>query len=365
MILQGENIVSGGSSVPIGMIIATISDTPDIGYLFGHGQSLNKNDYPILFSKIGYKFGGSGDYFNLPDTREASLVGAGTNVLNASAITSHNALIIAQFQDDQFQNHKTDASTVDGSGAVLGNTGTGTGSRRTANSVPDYAANLIASTAGTPRVGATTHGKQLGINYQIKVSNHGILPVNAIDDLQTTNANTWSAEHIANLTRTLRISADGTLSAYPDGSRLRLANISASTRSLTMPTGYTMNGQTSFTIAPDTILEFELIGAAWKCVSNEWEPLYTFESFVTGLTISFAQYESLRFELYCTGNYSVASRIIKALTTETVRIAFWENWGEARYGGVGVFVSGTNITGIATMMWQGLSFASLKIYGMK
>jgi len=36
-----------------------------------------------------------------------------------------------------------------------------------------------------------------------------------------------------------------------------------------------MNGQTSFTIAPDTILEFELIGTAWKCVSNIPELIWT------------------------------------------------------------------------------------------
>ena len=36
-----------------------------------------------------------------------------------------------------------------------------------------------------------------------------------------------------------------------------------------------MNGQSSFTIAPDTILEFELIGTAWKCVSKELEKIWT------------------------------------------------------------------------------------------
>ncbi len=216
MVLQGENIVSGGSSVPIGTISSFSGNTPPIGQILCNGRALSRTEYALLFAVIGTTYG-AGD-----------------------GVTTFN--------------------------------------------IPDFTAEPIM--------------------YIIKVSNHGILPVNAIDDLQTTNANTWSAEHIANLTRTLRISADGTLSAYPDGSRLRLANISASVRSLTMPTGYTMNGQSSFTIAPDTILEFEVIGTAWKCVSNKWELLWEnpnlapIEAFDITLNASLTQFKNYKI-LFC------------------------------------------------------------------
>lgn len=33
------------------------------------GRSLNKNDYPLLFERIGYTYGGSRDNFNIPDSR--------------------------------------------------------------------------------------------------------------------------------------------------------------------------------------------------------------------------------------------------------------------------------------------------------
>jgi len=74
---------------------------------------------------------------------------------------------------------------------------------------------------------------------------------------------------------TLRYNASFLLQPYSDGKKLRIANTHASnTITCTLPTGYTMNGQSSFTIAPDTLLEFELIGKAWKCVSNKEELLW-------------------------------------------------------------------------------------------
>lgn len=113
----------------------------------------------------------------MPDCREVSLVGAGTNVLNSAIIISHNAISAGQFQDDQAQLHEHNITN--------GNDGTGT--RRcgiTEGIVGGYSYAFraeptgrnpvgppVASTSagGVPRTGATTHGKQLGVNYQIKV----------------------------------------------------------------------------------------------------------------------------------------------------------------------------------------------------
>jgi len=58
-----------------------------------------------------------------------------------------------------------------------------------------------------------------------------------------------------------------------------------------------MNGQSSFTIAPDTILEFEVIGTAWKCVSNEWQYVTEFTSDST-ISINVKQYKELKMNLY-------------------------------------------------------------------
>lgn len=75
---------------------------------------------------------------------------------------------------------------------------------------------------------------------------------------------------------TISTSSSFSLSTYSDGKQLRIANTHATnTITVTLPSGQTMNGQATFTIAPNTLLEFELIGTAWKCVSHEPELLWT------------------------------------------------------------------------------------------
>ena len=64
---------------------------------------------------------------------------------------------------------------------------------------------------------------------------------------------------------TIRASADFTLSAYPDGSRKRIANTHASnTITCTLPSGQTMNGAGTISIPAGIIIDIELIGTTWK-----------------------------------------------------------------------------------------------------
>jgi microcystin-dependent protein len=159
----------------IGTIKATGSTTADFGRLLCHGQALSRTTYARLFNRIGTAFGaGNGSTtFNLPDCREVALVGAGTNVLNASAIVTHNALTAGQFQDDQFEEHSHYASTGDrsdnSSGYFLYN---GSGSLQTTSNHSLRSGGGIdkynESSTKTPNFGNTTHGKQLAVNWQIK-----------------------------------------------------------------------------------------------------------------------------------------------------------------------------------------------------
>lgn len=48
---------------------------PAAGWLVCDGSSLNRNDYPELFSALGYLYGGSGNTFLLPDLRGMFLRG--------------------------------------------------------------------------------------------------------------------------------------------------------------------------------------------------------------------------------------------------------------------------------------------------
>lgn len=73
------------SNTPIGTILPFAGDVTDAtvsallneeGWLPCIGLSFNKKDYRDLFAVIGYRFGGGGDFFNLPDARGLFIRGA-------------------------------------------------------------------------------------------------------------------------------------------------------------------------------------------------------------------------------------------------------------------------------------------------
>lgn len=154
------------ADAPIGAIQAFGGSVAPSGWLLCQGQAISRTTYADLFAVIGTNFGvGDGSTtFNLPDPREASLVGAGTNTLNASSITTHNAVNLGAFQDDQLQNHNHYRFQNTNGGAYSGTGGTGSWT-------PTSTYNEYGTTTGniyTGRTGTTTHGKQLGVNYIIK-----------------------------------------------------------------------------------------------------------------------------------------------------------------------------------------------------
>jgi microcystin-dependent protein len=70
---------SGSASVPTGAIMPFAGSTAPSGYLICDGASVNRADYPALFSTIGTTYGSaSGTTFNVPDLRGRTPIGAGT-----------------------------------------------------------------------------------------------------------------------------------------------------------------------------------------------------------------------------------------------------------------------------------------------
>jgi hypothetical protein len=57
------------SGAPVGAILYYPSATIPVGWMICDGASLSTTTYSLLFSKIGYTFGGSGNTFRLPDLR--------------------------------------------------------------------------------------------------------------------------------------------------------------------------------------------------------------------------------------------------------------------------------------------------------
>lgn len=64
---------------PTGSIIAYALLPANIpgGCLYCDGSSYATTDYPVLFGKVGYLFGGAGANFNVPDLRGRTVVGVG------------------------------------------------------------------------------------------------------------------------------------------------------------------------------------------------------------------------------------------------------------------------------------------------
>ena len=157
---------------PIGTILAYGGATAPKGWLLCQGQAISRTDYAELFSVIGLNFG-SGDgitTFNLPDPREAALVGTGINGLHDGDIAAHNVLNLGEFQDDAFQEHahylyiNNDYNYPVKSSKSLKEDGDSIWS-----CIPSGAYNIVASKNLTGnRASATTHGKQLGVNFIIK-----------------------------------------------------------------------------------------------------------------------------------------------------------------------------------------------------
>jgi len=57
------------SGAPVGSILYYPTSTIPVGWLMCDGATISKTTYPLLFSKLGYLYGGSGDLFRLPDLR--------------------------------------------------------------------------------------------------------------------------------------------------------------------------------------------------------------------------------------------------------------------------------------------------------
>lgn len=81
------------STMPAGLINAFDLSSAPAGYLLCNGASVSKTTYPELFSAIGYRHGGSGDNFNLPDLRGRKLIGVNGSHSLGSASGSETASI--------------------------------------------------------------------------------------------------------------------------------------------------------------------------------------------------------------------------------------------------------------------------------
>jgi len=150
-------------------------DPPD-GWLECNGQAVSRTTYAALFNLFNtqkydgtntllsrYGTGDGSTTFNLPDYREAALVGAGQNA--SDTIADHDVYTVGQFKDDQVQNHehKLRIRTSGGDPSTDPNASPGS-----------YTAGVFRRVTGgiegdNYRYGDITRGKRKAVKYIIKV----------------------------------------------------------------------------------------------------------------------------------------------------------------------------------------------------
>lgn len=173
-IVTVELASGGGDSLPAGTVIPYAGATTPNGWLPCNGQEVSRDEYPALFEAIGTTYG-AGDgttTFRLPDYREAALVGIGQR---ASGVATHDEYTLGQFKDDQLQDHKhyrwSNGYNGWARGVVIGDTLSF--SQNTTDNNNSSPTGQVTPDSLSVRVGSTTHGKRIGVNYIIKWTRQG------------------------------------------------------------------------------------------------------------------------------------------------------------------------------------------------
>ena len=152
--------------IPTGAVLPFAGTTAPEGFLLCDGSEVSRVTYAKLFGVIGeiYGKGDSSTTFNLPNYCETVLVGAGAS--SSSKIRAHDIYEVGEFKDDQMQGHEHKTGK-DGYFAYVSSGGTPCGDGDFGN--VNTKGVVSDGTNGTPRIGSTTHGKQIGVNFIIKV----------------------------------------------------------------------------------------------------------------------------------------------------------------------------------------------------
>jgi microcystin-dependent protein len=167
VLTTGDNAIQTqlNLAVPSGVIFPYAGSVAPSGFLLCNGDSYSKTTYSALFAILGTTYGTPSDNtkFQVPDLREVAVVGVGTSTRSESAHDTYN---LGQFKDDQYQGHWHQlywATTGSNNGKYDSSYGTNFSASafQVRESITDGA-------NGTPRVGTTTRGKRIGLNYIIK-----------------------------------------------------------------------------------------------------------------------------------------------------------------------------------------------------
>src|ERR1700677_2290875 len=105
--------------VPTGTMLAFAGESAPAGYLLQDGKSYSTTEYNRLFKVIGYKYGGSGGNFNVPDSRGRVIIHAGSGPgLAVRTLASTGGAETIKLTTAQIESHAHTQTPVGGSAAV-------------------------------------------------------------------------------------------------------------------------------------------------------------------------------------------------------------------------------------------------------
>jgi microcystin-dependent protein len=107
--------------IPTGVSLDFRGESAPAGFLLENGASYSTTEYNRLFKVIGYKYGGSGANFNVPDSRGRVTVGAGTGVgLTVRVLAAKEGTETVAITEAQLAAHTHGQVSVGGSASVSG-----------------------------------------------------------------------------------------------------------------------------------------------------------------------------------------------------------------------------------------------------
>lgn len=127
------------AGVPIGAMVDFAGEFPPAGWIFADGRSLAVNDEPAAFAVLGYRWGGAGANFMVPDTRGRVTAGLDMTVGGsyANRLTTPDSRVLGAsggaetvtLTEAQMPTHKHDATTAGAGGHFhfIASTNYGTG----------------------------------------------------------------------------------------------------------------------------------------------------------------------------------------------------------------------------------------------
>lgn len=155
-------------AMPVGGIILTAFDNNHGNFKICNGQLLDKNQYPVLFSRIGYMYGGSGNKFALPDMR--GLVARGCD----HGRNFDPGRRFGSYQEDAMQKITGKFPTADRwrgwyGGAFTGQRGQWSTNYKSGGG-DDWGATVHFDSSRSVRTANETRVKSLALNYVIRVA---------------------------------------------------------------------------------------------------------------------------------------------------------------------------------------------------